>query len=79
VGAVKYQIWPAFLNGWFAAYPRVLDMKHIDAIFVRVDEAEIIPPCSTQCLAVGVFFRPRSIPATFVGESNNEAEQLRNR
>jgi hypothetical protein len=34
--------------------PGVLDMKHFDANFVRVDEAEIIPPCSTQCLAVGV-------------------------
>ena len=51
--------------------PGVLDMEHFDAIFVRVDEAEIVPPCSTQCLAVGVCFRPKSIPATFVGESNN--------
>jgi hypothetical protein len=34
--------------------PGVLDTEHFDAIFVRVDEAEIIPPCSAQCLAVGV-------------------------
>jgi hypothetical protein len=27
--------------------PGVLDMEHFDAIFERVDEAEIIPPCST--------------------------------
>jgi len=36
------------------AIPGILDTEHFDAIFVRVDEAEIIPPCSTQCLAVGV-------------------------
>ncbi len=61
-----YQDFRVKQPGW-----RFLDTKHFDASFVRVDEAEIIPPCSTWCLAVSVCFRPKSIPAMFVGESTN--------
>ena len=31
--------------GNLTVVPGVLDMEHFDAIFVPVDEAEIIPPC----------------------------------
>jgi hypothetical protein len=57
--------------GNLTVVPGILDMVYFDASFVAVDEAEISPPSFTQYLAVGVCFRPKSIPATFARESNN--------